>query len=612
MATFKRSDEQPGQNTEGDEEIWVQTRLIVRLKLSSPKMEQVQQILARSVEAPASTVDTSDEPTVPSTDLLNAAYTTNTTQEPISESSAQPNPPYESQWVDETKAFNMKTAQEDLQGPGHSVYTWPLFFNWFPDAVPINSIFPPGVGISAKEIMAFYPHHIRWKGVTLRLVNNSYLSDTILPMQAFFRDKDQHPLTSANLGQFIRDSLKTDIRGFTITSYKSDPDPNLFTDHLKPKLINSGRHRFVVPTFDDLLKGLVHLPTGIDARDLTQSLVWYLNMRDTFTPPLQLNVLHTQSLVRALRMPSKPYGSQNLDLLGLQEWKEKGALPKRRVEDEVKQRVLGTDSRKEVKRSRVKIRAKPETVDVDVVLRLRHVLTFPYMSIGGMVCKALEMGIEKAEKHKAAREARKQSEVSGEEAKVVRSTSEDVEMQDVEREGPIEGSEQEASTTTPIEQEEVTTPPDASTYTRRASKFASTSKSKPAPVSLTEMLANFKIPKLPKKQPPKDDTAVGTSTSTTTAGPKASRTPLNEPRTRSNPTAHYYRRPAPFGPRNHHQTLPGRARASRSGRPASAMPSHDPAAGPAPTYEERVSLPFRPNRDAAALGKRTPSARSDK
>lgn len=66
---------------------------------------------------------------------------------------------------------------------------------------------------------------------------------------------------------------------------------------------------------------------------------------------------------------------------------------------------------------------------VDVVLHLRHVLTFPYMAVGGMLCAALEMGIEKAEARKAEREARERSARGGVEI-------EDVEMRDGDGERP--------------------------------------------------------------------------------------------------------------------------------------------------------------------------------
>lgn len=317
--------------------------------------------------------------------------------------------PFQRQWVDESRRFNMKHVIHALRAPTTEISALPASFNWFPEAVPVDALFPPGIPISAKEIIAFYPHHIRWKGVALRLVNNAYLGDTVIAMQAFFRAKDTHPLSITDVNRYLRDALKSEMSDFKLSSFQGKPDRNLFTDHLRPtKLVNGSRHDFVVPSFGDLLEGLVHLPVGLDARGLTQCLAWYLSVRDTFTPRLDLNVLHTQSLLRALRTPLKPLGTRNLDKLGLQEWKENGKFAHRRVDD---QQSLGANDldlehgRDQLTRSRVTIDFHTEALGVDVVVKLRHVLTFPYLAIGGMMCKALELGIEKAEARKAAREA---------------------------------------------------------------------------------------------------------------------------------------------------------------------------------------------------------------
>lgn len=56
-------------------------------------------------------------------------------------------------------------------------------YHWYEHAVPVNAIFPPGIPISAKEIMAYYPHHVRWKGVMLRLTSNDYRGADIMGMQ---------------------------------------------------------------------------------------------------------------------------------------------------------------------------------------------------------------------------------------------------------------------------------------------------------------------------------------------------------------------------------------------------------------------------------------------
>ncbi|KAL1607917.1 hypothetical protein SLS60_002856 [Paraconiothyrium brasiliense] len=518
VAGFRRSGDQTAAEATADEEGWVQTRMSVCLKFSCQGSDEVQRILAKEptdgpiqaatpdipeagpfeeasvalAEAPVIPetlsaapevvdVDPSDESTSESTSTYTRAFDTDRPLRSIT--------PFKRHWFDETQNFNMKDVVATLRAPDTELGPLPDFFNWLPDAVPVDAIFPPGVPLSAKEIMAFYPHHIRWKGVTLRLVNNSYFGETIIAMQAFFRDKDKHPLTITNVNQFFRDALKTDIPDFKVSNFHGKPDRNLYTDHLKPlKLLNSTRHGFVVPTFDALLRGLVYLPAGIDARGLTQCLSWYLNVRDTFTPRLGLNALHTQSLIRALRMPLKSYGPQNLDKRALQEWKEAGQFARRRVDEEPKRSgIEGVDrSHEQLKRSRVTIDPEAETLGVDLVVKLRHVLTFPYLAIGGMIATALEMGIAKAEARKVAREAQHSSQGSE------------------ERDIGVAAKEKEVEVTTEqsmLEKEGTTnTGPQDETGARSDDKVSKTN-------TLFSMPAGYKIPK--RKRPLAEDDMTG-------------------------------------------------------------------------------------------------------
>jgi hypothetical protein len=462
ITSFRRIQDQADE-IEEDEEVLVPTRLVVCLKFSCPGTDKVQRILAgesthgqaqtmtsissvadASRELPATSRNDLVTATVVDLDATNAAsaasmnifprgFDTNRSMDTVA--------PFERQWIDETKGFNMNDVKDALRGPDSEVSALPDSFNWFPEAVPVDALFPPGVPISAKEIMAFYPHHIRWKGVALRLVNNGYFGDAIIPMQVFFRDKEKHPLTITNINQFFRDVLKNEFPDVKVSSFQGKPDRNQYTEHLKPsRLLNGSRYGFVVPTFNDLLKGLVHIPTGLDARGLTQCLTWYLVVRDTFTPRLDLNVLHMQSLIRALRVPLKHYGPRNLDKQALQEWKEKGHFTKRRVEDESASSTadLVDHLPEQLKRSRVTINLKAGTVGVDVVVKLRHVLTIPYLTIGRMICKALEMGIEKAEARRASREARES--IAKLETKEVEDTTEGVSQ---ERETAVISSQEE-------------------------------------------------------------------------------------------------------------------------------------------------------------------------
>jgi hypothetical protein len=92
-------------------------------------------------------------------------------------------PLYNRTWVDETQDFNTREVRAKLRQPGKEVKVVGNNYGWYTDAVPIDAIFPPGVPLSAKEVNAYYPHHIRWKGMMLRLTNNDYRGPDILGMQ---------------------------------------------------------------------------------------------------------------------------------------------------------------------------------------------------------------------------------------------------------------------------------------------------------------------------------------------------------------------------------------------------------------------------------------------
>jgi hypothetical protein len=92
-------------------------------------------------------------------------------------------PLFERVWVDETYDFNMDAVRSTLRLAGAKVDDLGAGYKWYANAVPIDAIFPPGVPLSAKEINAFYPHHVRWKGVRIRLSNNGFKGADIMGMQ---------------------------------------------------------------------------------------------------------------------------------------------------------------------------------------------------------------------------------------------------------------------------------------------------------------------------------------------------------------------------------------------------------------------------------------------
>jgi hypothetical protein len=203
---------------------------------------------------------------------------------------------------------------------------------------------------------------------------------------------------------YQRDTVKTALPGFKTTSYQGKSDRNLRTDCFEPgPHIQSIRKGYSLPTFDDLVRGLQRLPSGLDARGLTQSLAWYLRNRDSFTPRLELNVLHTQSLIRALREPLKPFGPQNLDRNALEEWRNKGTFEALELEDG--NQVYGGVAAKlgPSGRTILRLNLDKDEVSMDLTLPIRHVFTFPFLALHGVVSEALKMGISKAENRQKAR-----------------------------------------------------------------------------------------------------------------------------------------------------------------------------------------------------------------
>jgi hypothetical protein len=92
-------------------------------------------------------------------------------------------PLFKRAWIDETYDFDSTAILRKLRDPSTVVGDLGSNFGWYTDAVPVDAIFPPGVPISAKEIHAFYPHHVRWKGIMLRLTHNDYRGADIVGMQ---------------------------------------------------------------------------------------------------------------------------------------------------------------------------------------------------------------------------------------------------------------------------------------------------------------------------------------------------------------------------------------------------------------------------------------------
>ncbi|KAI0580940.1 hypothetical protein Alg130_06832 [Pyrenophora tritici-repentis] len=314
-------------------------------------------------------------------------------------------PPFERTWVDETEHFNMVDVYNGLQTQYADAKEFDPRYGWYNDAVSIGAIFPPGIPMSAKEVMAYYPHHIRWKGMMLRLTDNDYRGIDFIGMQAFFRGPADHHISAGKMNLYQRDAAKVVYPEFKLNSYKGRLDPDLSMTHIEPgKSVVDRIGTFTIPLYDDLLRGLRHFPSGLDARVLTECLAWYKSVRDTFNPPLQFNVLHTQALSRVLQVPLKPYGPQNLDYLSLMEWREKGEFKTRPMDENIttSTSVQDMDSGNK-KRSHLNINMDTEEVTMEYKIRLQHIFTFPFVAMQDLIGEAFTMGIKKAEERATAR-----------------------------------------------------------------------------------------------------------------------------------------------------------------------------------------------------------------
>ena len=402
------------------------TGLKLRLRFTGKRKQQAQEILERaaappllaSPHTPVQSPGTHQTPTLklrsPNTPATaRTAETLRTHHMLDSIKSLHTFPLFKRTWVDETHDFSVVTTRSTLRDGNVKVEQLGTNYAWYADAVPIDAIFPPGVLLSAKEINAYYPHHVRWRDVMLRLTNNDYRGADIIGMQvcramrvvskattnklqAHFRGSSPYHLTASQMNNFQRDVVKGTISHFKTTTFKGKAEPNLRTDLFSPgNHIASTRKGFVLPTFDDLVRGLQHLPSGLDARSLTHCLSWYLSYRDSFTPRLELNVLHAQSLIRALRQPLKPFGPQNLDRNALQEWRDKGTFDELKIEDIKRAEMVQPPENKP--RTQLRLHIDQDDVSMQLTLPIRHVLTFPFLTLHSVVEEALKLGIEKAE-----------------------------------------------------------------------------------------------------------------------------------------------------------------------------------------------------------------------
>ncbi|KAF2122230.1 hypothetical protein BDV96DRAFT_627350 [Lophiotrema nucula] len=304
------------------------------------------------------------------------------------------------QWVDETTPFNMRDVYGAIREPGAKPDDAPPVRPWFPEAVSADTLFPPGSAMTMTEILAFYPHHILWDGVHERLLNNGYQSGDIQGIQAWFRGRreNDHPISLEDM-KTIRQNVADEAFVNPIIDDQGRPTGSRrdqYTDFLRPSQ-RIAKRKFTVPTFDDLVAGLKRLPP--DGRVLTQCVEWYLKNKNAFHPPLELNVLHAQSLYRALQIPLEPLAIdiRNLDHAALSNWQKKERNFEEKPAEMTKSTHRADDTEPLQARSsnalELTIAADGERVQ-DVRLHksvgLRHVLLCPALSILGSLVGALQ------------------------------------------------------------------------------------------------------------------------------------------------------------------------------------------------------------------------------
>ncbi|KAG9198565.1 hypothetical protein G6514_009806 [Epicoccum nigrum] len=308
-------------------------------------------------------------------------------------------------WHDTTRDFNMLTVRT-LRPPNGTFGGLVGSYSWYADATPVDALLPPGVPLSIKEICIYNPHRVRWQGIMLRLTHNDYRGQDILGTQEFFRGPPQYYMSPAAMNQIQRDTVMRILPNFKTTGYEGKEDPNSYTDQLKPGAYLEKKFKgYTPPTFDDLLRGLTSLPQGSDAGPLTQCLSWYLRVCNAFTPKLELNVLHSQALIRALRQPSNHIGKPNLNRLALDQWRVRGTFPsnERMALMEITAESKGHFQQRRPPKASLDIRSDPIRLESQVNITIRHVLTFPFLAFHRVVAEASKAGIHKAETQKALR-----------------------------------------------------------------------------------------------------------------------------------------------------------------------------------------------------------------
>jgi hypothetical protein len=193
VISYKRSESSTNDTEEGEYEA---TGLKIRLRFTGKYKMQVREVLdrIRPTTPTPSPIDCRNPSAISQTPTPAACLSETPATARTADTLCTPHmldsiesiynfPLFKRVWIDETYDFNMDAVRSTLRVAGAQVDGLGTGYKWYENAVPIDAIFPPGVPISAKEINAFYPHHVRWKGVMIRLSNNGFKGADIMGMQ---------------------------------------------------------------------------------------------------------------------------------------------------------------------------------------------------------------------------------------------------------------------------------------------------------------------------------------------------------------------------------------------------------------------------------------------
>lgn len=128
---------------------------------------------------PSTPRDVSRRSTMPHADAKSDATPDGLVILPASPTSSQ----LDGAWQDETYAISMAQICSTVRTRGALPRALLKHYKRYAEVVAVNALFPTDVPLSLGEICVYYPYHLRWQDVMLRLVENDYRGQDILGIQ---------------------------------------------------------------------------------------------------------------------------------------------------------------------------------------------------------------------------------------------------------------------------------------------------------------------------------------------------------------------------------------------------------------------------------------------